>query len=122
VRWNLRNTAGALVPNGTYTFKLTAPPADGSGAALTTSQTVNVSPRGLAVRRDFTNQLLGPDGIGDVLTLSSNGVVNYIPGNGTGGFAGDHGGLRLALDGDPDPVRRPERRPPERHPRPLRER
>ena len=87
-RWDLRNTAGALVPNGTYTFKLTATPADGSGAALTTSQTVHVS-TGAAVRRDFTNHSSwGPDGIGDVLTLSSNGVVNYRPGNGTGGFAG----------------------------------
>ncbi|MEV6501619.1 FG-GAP-like repeat-containing protein [Streptomyces prunicolor] len=87
-RWDLRNTAGALVPNGTYTFKLTATPGDGSGAALTTSQTVHVS-TGAAVRRDFTNHSSwGPDGIGDVLTLSSNGVVNYRPGNGTGGFAG----------------------------------
>ncbi|UIX31927.1 hypothetical protein [Streptomyces sp. GQFP] len=31
VRWNLRDGAGAMVPNGAYTFKLTAPPADGIG-------------------------------------------------------------------------------------------
>ncbi|WP_043687758.1 FG-GAP-like repeat-containing protein [Streptomyces xylophagus] len=87
-RWDLRDGAGALVPNGPYTFKLTATPADGSGAALTMSRTVAVS-TGAAVRRDFTNRTTwGPDGIGDVLTLSSNGVVNYRPGNGTGGFSG----------------------------------
>lgn len=87
-RWDLRDGTGALVPNGAYTFKLTATPADGSGAALTMSRTVAVS-TGAAVRRDFTNRATwGPDGIGDVLTLSSNGVVNYRPGNGTGGFSG----------------------------------
>ncbi|MET7567774.1 FG-GAP-like repeat-containing protein [Streptomyces sp. NPDC005492] len=87
-RWDLRNTAGALVPNGAYTFKLTTTPADGSGAALTMSRTVAVS-TGAAVRRDFTNRTTwGPDGIGDILALSSNGVVNYRPGNGTGGFSG----------------------------------
>ncbi|MFE9606111.1 FG-GAP-like repeat-containing protein [Streptomyces hokutonensis] len=87
-RWDLRNTAGALVPNGAYTLKLTATPADGSGAALTISQTVPVS-TGAAVRRDFTNRATwGPDGIGDILTLSSNGVVAYRPGNGAGGISG----------------------------------
>ncbi|MEV6486635.1 FG-GAP-like repeat-containing protein [Streptomyces sp. NPDC051576] len=87
-RWDLRNSSGALVPNGAYTFKLTATPADGSGAALTMSRTVAVS-TGAAVRRDFTNRTTwGPDGIGDILALSSNGVVNYRPGNGTGGFSG----------------------------------
>ncbi|SED86038.1 Repeat domain-containing protein [Streptomyces sp. 3213] len=87
-RWDLRNTAGILVPNGAYTLKLTATPADGSGAALTISQTVPVS-TGAAVRRDFTNRATwGPDGIGDILALSSNGVVAYRPGNGTGGLSG----------------------------------
>ncbi|MFJ9248921.1 FG-GAP-like repeat-containing protein [Streptomyces sp. NPDC101776] len=87
-RWDLRDTAGVLVPNGAYTFKLTAAPADGSGAALTMSQLVRVS-TGAAVRRDFTNyNSWAPDGIGDVLTLSPTGVVSYRPGNGTGGLAG----------------------------------
>ncbi|MHA5049727.1 FG-GAP-like repeat-containing protein [Streptomyces sp. SD15] len=82
-RWDERDSKGALVPNGTYTFKLTAPPADGSGPALTVSQTVRVS-EGAAVRRDFTNSgTWAPDGIGDVLTLTSSGVISYRPGNGT---------------------------------------
>ncbi len=84
--WNLRDTAGALVPNGTYTFKLTARPADGSGAALTLSQAVNVS-AGAVVRHDFTNgSTWAPDGIGDILTLTTTGVISYRPGTGRGTF------------------------------------
>ncbi|MEV7340649.1 FG-GAP-like repeat-containing protein [Streptomyces sp. NPDC093544] len=84
--WDMRDTKGAFVPNGTYTFKLTAPPADGSGPSLTVSQTVKVS-NGAAVRRDFTNSASwAPDGTGDALTLSSSGVISYRPGNGTGAF------------------------------------
>jgi hypothetical protein len=87
-RWNIRDTAGALVPNGTYTFKLTARPADGSGAPLTVSQTVKVSD-GTAVRHDFTsNGAWAPDGAGDALTLTSSGVISYRPGNGAGAFSG----------------------------------
>lgn len=85
-RWDTRNTAGELVPNGMYTFKLTAPPADGSGPPLMVTQTVNVSD-GAAVRHDFTNSATwAPDGVGDALTLSSSGVISYRPGNRTGGF------------------------------------
>ena len=87
-RWNLRDTAGALVPNGTYTFKLTGVPADGSGAALTVSRTVRVQ-SGAAVRHDYTNSASwSPDGIGDMLALSSSGVISYRPGNGSGAFNG----------------------------------
>ncbi|MER7837422.1 FG-GAP-like repeat-containing protein [Streptomyces sp. NPDC096040] len=85
-RWDTRDAKGALVPNGTYTFRLTAPPADGSGPALTVSQTVKVSD-GTAVRHDFTNSgTWAPDGTGDALTLSSSGVISYRPGNATGAF------------------------------------
>jgi hypothetical protein len=52
------------------------------------SRTMNVS-TGAAVRRDFTNRnTWAPDGIGDILALSSSGTVSYRPGDGTGGFAG----------------------------------
>lgn len=87
VRWDERDGKGAYVPNGTYTFKLTASPADGSGPALTVTRSVRVS-YGAVVRRDFTNyDSWAPDGIGDVMTLSSSGVISYRPGNGTGGLA-----------------------------------
>ncbi|MGX1243563.1 hypothetical protein RKD46_004667 [Streptomyces pseudovenezuelae] len=86
VRWDDRDGRGGYVPNGTYTFKVTAPPADGSGPAMTVTQTVRVD-HGAVVRRDFINyDTWVPDGIGDVLTLSSSGVVSYRPGNGTGGL------------------------------------
>jgi hypothetical protein len=98
-RWDLRDTKGALVPNGTYTFKLTAPPADGSGPALTVSQTVKVSV-GAAVRHDFTNSgTWAPDGTGDALTLTSSGVISYRPGNGTGAF-----GTAMSASGWPSSV------------------
>lgn len=85
-RWNLRNTAGAFVPNGSYTFKLTARPADGSGAALTMSQTVNVS-TGAAAHHDFTNSgTWAPDGTGDIVGLTPSGTIDYRPGNGKGTF------------------------------------
>ncbi|MFF5500005.1 FG-GAP-like repeat-containing protein [Streptomyces aquilus] len=85
-RWDDRDDKGAYVPNGTYTFKLTAQPADGSGPALSVTKTVRVS-YGAVVRRDFTNyESWAPDGIGDVMTLSSSGVISYRPGNGTGGL------------------------------------
>ncbi|MFD8718133.1 FG-GAP-like repeat-containing protein [Streptomyces sp. NPDC059629] len=98
-RWDERDSKGALVPDGTYTLKLTAPPADGSGPALTVSQTVRVS-QGAAVRRDFTNNSSwAPDGIGDALTLTSSGVVSYRPGDGTGGF-----GKAMSASGWPSSV------------------
>ncbi|MDX2683017.1 FG-GAP-like repeat-containing protein [Streptomyces sp. NY05-11A] len=85
-RWTLRDTAGAFVPNGTYTFKLIAPPADGYGPPLTVSRTVSVS-TGSAVLHDFTSSgSRAPDGIGDALTLSASGVIGYRPGNGAGAF------------------------------------
>ncbi|WP_405531027.1 hypothetical protein OG426_53770 [Streptomyces canus] len=87
VRWDGRDGKGVYVPNGTYTFTLTASPADGSGPALTVTQSMRVS-SGAVARRDFTNYASWmPDGIGDVMTLSSSGVVSYRPGNGTGGIA-----------------------------------
>ncbi|MFE9092916.1 FG-GAP-like repeat-containing protein [Streptomyces sp. NPDC007264] len=98
-RWDTRDTSGALVPDGTYTFKLTALPADGSGPTLTVTKTVNVSD-GAAVRHDFTNSATwAPDGIGDALTLSSSGVIGYRPGNGTGGF-----GKAMSASGWPSSV------------------
>ncbi|GGS86214.1 FG-GAP-like repeat-containing protein [Streptomyces chromofuscus] len=98
-RWDTRDSKGALVPNGTYAFKLTARPADGSGPALTVSQTVRVS-TGAAVRHDFINSATwAPDGIGDALTLTSSGVISYRPGNGTGAF-----GKSISASGWPSSV------------------
>ncbi len=98
VRWNLRNTAGVMVPNGAYTLKLTAPPADGSGPALTMSRTVNIS-TAAPVRHDYINNSWEPDGLGDVVGLKPNGVISYIPANGKGGF-----GTTMSASGWPSTV------------------
>lgn len=55
---------------------------------------------GAVVRRDFINyDSWMPDGIGDVMTLSSSGVVSYRPGNGTGGL-----GKAMSASGWPSSV------------------
>ena len=98
-RWDDRDGRGAYVPNGTYAFKLTAQPADGSGPALTVTQTVRVS-HGAVVRRDFINyDTWVPDGIGDVMTLNPSGGISYRPGNGTGGL-----GKAMSASGWPSSV------------------
>ncbi len=81
--WDGRNAAGAYAPNGSYTWTLTAQPADGQGPALTATGTVALS-GGAAVRRDH----VGSDGIGDLLTLNSSGTLTFQQGTGKGLFSG----------------------------------
>ncbi|MER5435107.1 FG-GAP-like repeat-containing protein [Streptomyces sp. NPDC002588] len=85
--WNGKDTAGKLVPNGTYTWTLTATPADGQGAALTNTGTVKVT-GATPVRRD----LVGSDGFGEVLTLNGSGGLTYQYGTGTGTLTGKRTG------------------------------
>ncbi|MFC7936037.1 FG-GAP-like repeat-containing protein [Streptomyces sp. NPDC057387] len=80
--WDGRDTAGAYVPNGAYTWTLTAKPADGVGADLSVSGTVPVT-GGAAVWRD----LAGDDGFGDLLAVDGTGAVSMYRGNGTGGVS-----------------------------------
>ncbi len=77
--WDGRTAAGAYAPNGAYTWTLTAAPADGVGAALTTSGTVELT-GGAAVARDF----VGNDGFGDLLAFTSAGTADWRAGTGTG--------------------------------------
>ncbi|TKA08081.1 FG-GAP-like repeat-containing protein [Actinacidiphila oryziradicis] len=86
-RWNGRSASGAYVPNGDYTWQLTVRPADGSGAALTSSGTTKLF-LGAAVRRDFDGTYGPNDGIGDLLTLNSSGGLTVQLGNGSGKFSG----------------------------------
>ncbi|MFF7543845.1 FG-GAP-like repeat-containing protein [Streptomyces canus] len=81
--WDGKDSAGRLVTNGTYTWTVTAQPADGQGAALTLSGTVEVT-AGAAAPHDYA----GKDGIGDVLTLNSSGGLTFQQGNGKGTFSG----------------------------------
>jgi hypothetical protein len=80
--WNGKDGSGRLVPNGTYTWTLTATPADAQGPALTRSGTLKLS-GAAAVARDF----IGSDGIGELLTLNSSGGLTYHRGDGTGTFS-----------------------------------
>ncbi|WP_405724945.1 FG-GAP-like repeat-containing protein [Streptomyces sp. NBC_01537] len=83
--WDGKDDALTLLPNGSYTWTLTAAPADGQGAALTRSGTVALT-GATAVRRDHA----GSDGFGDLLTLSSSGALAFQKGTGTaaGKFSG----------------------------------
>ncbi|MFF0166448.1 FG-GAP-like repeat-containing protein [Streptomyces prasinus] len=103
--WNGKDTSGRLVPDGTYTWTLTAAPADGQGATLTRTGTVKVS-GAAAVPRDHA----GSDGFGDLLTLNSSGALTFQQGTGKGTFSGKVSGSGWAtsvkavplgdLDGD----------------------
>jgi hypothetical protein len=73
------------LPNGQYTWELTANPADGGGAALRRGGTVRLH-RGLPVRRDFAGSGGWPDGVADLLTLGSGGTFSFQLGNGAGTF------------------------------------
>ncbi|MFE7841508.1 FG-GAP-like repeat-containing protein [Streptomyces sp. NPDC057474] len=77
--WDGKDSAGRLVTNGTYTWTLTAQPADGQGTALALSGGIGVT-AGAAAPRDYA----GNDGIGDVLTLNSSGTLTIQRGTGTG--------------------------------------
>ncbi|WP_395572750.1 FG-GAP-like repeat-containing protein [Streptomyces sp. BK79] len=80
--WNGRTSTGAHVPNGTYGWTLTVTPADKHGASATASGTLNLT-GGAAVRRDH----VGSDGLGDLLTLNSQGALTFHRGDGTGKFS-----------------------------------
>ncbi|TXS42120.1 VCBS repeat-containing protein [Streptomyces sp. uw30] len=80
--WNGRTSTGAYVPNGTYSWTLTAAPADKLGASATASGTLKLT-GGAAVRRDH----VGSDGIGDLLTLTTQGALSFHRGDGAGKFS-----------------------------------
>ncbi|WP_031085147.1 FG-GAP-like repeat-containing protein [Streptomyces sp. NRRL S-1831] len=80
--WDGRDAGGTYVPNGAYTWTLTAKPADGVGTGLSVSGTVPVT-GGAAVWRDMA----GDDGFGDLLAVDANGAVSMYRGDGTGGVS-----------------------------------
>ncbi|WP_345942539.1 FG-GAP-like repeat-containing protein [Streptomyces sp. SID486] len=80
--WDGRDAAGAYVPNGAYTWTLTAKPADGVQADLSATGTVPVT-GGAAVWRDMA----GDDGFGDLLATDTAGAVSLYRGDGAGRLA-----------------------------------
>ncbi|MGW2787823.1 FG-GAP-like repeat-containing protein [Streptomyces populi] len=93
--WNGKDGSGRLVPNGSYTWKLTVTPADGQGAALTRTGTVKVT-GAAAAHRDF----VGSDGFGELLTLNGSGGLTHQYGTGKGTFTG-----KLSASGWPTTVK-----------------
>ncbi|MFI9374778.1 FG-GAP-like repeat-containing protein [Streptomyces parvulus] len=80
--WDGKDASGGRLPNGSYTWTLTAQPADGVQAALSVSGTFPVT-GGAAVWRDMA----GDDGFGDLLTTDAAGAVSLYRGTGTGGLS-----------------------------------
>ncbi len=87
--WDGKDAAGTYVPNGAYTWTLTAKPADGVQADLSVTGTVPVTggddpvAGGAAVWRD----MVGDDGFGDLLAVDTTGAVSLYRGTGTGALS-----------------------------------
>jgi hypothetical protein len=81
-KWNGLASDGARFPNGHFAWALRA-----TGLGTSTANTVTTGSaflqRGAPVRRDFVSPD-GPDGRGDLLTLSSSGALTFHAGTGTG--------------------------------------
>ncbi|MEU9345584.1 VCBS repeat-containing protein [Streptomyces sp. NPDC048278] len=82
--WNGKTAGGSYFPNGHFTWTLKATGL-GTAAANTVTSGEGFLQRGAAVRRDFVSPD-GPDGRGDLLTLSSSGGLTFHSGTGTGKF------------------------------------
>ncbi|WP_105974810.1 FG-GAP repeat domain-containing protein [Streptomyces geranii] len=87
--WNGRTANGSYFPNGDHTWTLRATGL-GTSAPVTVATGTGYTERGSAVRHDFTD-LEGPDGLGDLLTLSGSGALAFHDGNGKGGISRDNG-------------------------------
>ncbi|MFJ2911749.1 FG-GAP-like repeat-containing protein [Streptomyces sp. NPDC087228] len=77
--WDGKDAAGKYVPNGAYTWALTAKPADGVQADLSVLGTVPVT-GGAAVRRDH----VGDDGYPDLYARGTDGSLLVYQGNASG--------------------------------------
>lgn len=83
--WNGLTSAGVRFPNGTYKWTLRATGPGGSTAATVASGSRFVH-EGAPVRHDY-GSVDGPDGIGDLLTLSTTGTLTVHQNTGGGKFA-----------------------------------
>ncbi|WP_406124732.1 FG-GAP repeat domain-containing protein [Streptomyces sp. NBC_00989] len=82
VGWSGTNAARAFLTNGPYDWTLSVPPADGVGAPVTASGTVQLSDAAPA-RHDH----IGGDSFGDLVTLTSSGTLGFRQGSGKGTFS-----------------------------------
>ncbi|MFD3663328.1 FG-GAP-like repeat-containing protein [Streptomyces sp. NPDC058659] len=81
VAWDGRTAGGKAVPNGPYSWDLTARTADGQGQDLVISGVITVS-GGRPAWRDMA----GTDGLGDLLVMDPAGLVSMYRGDGYGGL------------------------------------
>ncbi|MDX3237069.1 FG-GAP-like repeat-containing protein [Streptomyces sp. ME03-5709C] len=77
--WDGKDATGKYVPSGVYTWTLTAKPADGVQAELSTLGTVSVT-GGAAVRRDY----VGDDGFPDLYARGADGSLLVYQGDASG--------------------------------------
>ncbi|WP_460067781.1 FG-GAP repeat domain-containing protein [Streptomyces sp. YKOK-I1] len=84
-RWNGLTSAGVRFPNGRYQWTLRATGL-GSSTPVTVSSGTRYIDKGLPVRHDY-GSIDGPDGIGDLLTLSTSGALTLHQGTGGGKFS-----------------------------------
>ncbi|WP_137994395.1 FG-GAP-like repeat-containing protein [Streptomyces vilmorinianum] len=90
--WDGRTATGKIVPNGTYTWTLSANTADGQGQDLAVSGAIEVS-GGVPEWRD----LAGNDGLGDLLVMDTAGLVSMYRGTGAGGVSARIAGTGAAF-------------------------
>ncbi|MFD7444370.1 FG-GAP-like repeat-containing protein [Streptomyces sp. NPDC059909] len=74
--WNGRTDSGAYAPNGRFSWSLAAVPAGGGTSAVTLASGRGTLGDGAAVHRDYFGDPGRPDGVGDLLTLSSSGTLS----------------------------------------------
>ncbi|SEQ02244.1 FG-GAP repeat domain-containing protein [Streptomyces radiopugnans] len=92
VGWHGLHPGGSrdvFLPNGRYRWTLAVTPADGRGPALTYGGTT-VLRGGSQARHDHAGTRQ-PDGVGDLVTVSSGGWLTFQHGDGSGGFSGKTG-------------------------------
>ena len=80
-------TGDRFLPNGSYDWTLSVTPADGVGAPLEVSGTVQLL-HGDPERHDHVGSEGLADGTGDLLTLNSSGSLTFQQGTGKGTFSG----------------------------------
>ncbi|MET7737108.1 FG-GAP-like repeat-containing protein [Streptomyces sp. NPDC005402] len=85
VGWPGTDSNGKVLTDGPYDWTLSVTPADGVGAALSSTGTVGLID-GLPARHHHVG---GSDAIGDLLTQSSSGTLHFHQGTGKGTFIGD---------------------------------
>ncbi|MFJ3584310.1 FG-GAP-like repeat-containing protein [Streptomyces sp. NPDC090127] len=93
VTWDGRTAAGKLVPNGAYTWSLSANTADGVGRDLTATGGMSVTGGAVPAWRDMR----GGDGFGDLLVMDPAGLVSLYKGDGAGGVAARTAGTGAAF-------------------------